>query len=286
MAADSGRFLADGEWLFSTLSREHTPRMIAKAAWQGFLPMYEKGQGLVLLKLHRSRCILAPGAVHVGKQSRKKASQFRISVNEAFSEVVKGVQQHTFTEEPGDCWLADEFAEMYRLVNSLPESERRGVAFHSVELWHKESGRLAAGELGYTVGNIYSSCTGFSLKHDFPGSGTCQLVALGKLLQRCGFELWDLGMELDYKLELGGTMQPRASWIAQVRRLRDIPTALNSPVDVSSIKELLAAAPRREEVEAKAMQQVMEMGFEEASAKKALEAAYWNVEQAVSSLVG
>lgn len=260
--------------------------MIAKAAWQGFLPMYEKGQGIVLLKLHRSRCTLSPGAVHVGKQSRKKASQFRISVNEAFSEVVKGVQEHTFTEEPGDCWLANEFAEMYRLVNSLPESARRGVAFHSIELWHKESGRLAAGELGYTVGSIYSSCTGFALKHDFPGSGTCQLVALGKLLESCGFELWDLGMELDYKIELGGKMQPRASWIAQVRRLRDTPTFLSSPPDSSSVKELLAAAPKREEVEAKTLKQVMEMGFEEASAKKALEAASWNLEQAVASLVG
>lgn len=241
MALDTGKFLQDGEWLMSRLSPEHTPMLIAKAAWHGYLPMFEKRSSIVLLKIHKSRCMLAPGSVHIGRHSRKKAAQFRISVDEAFDEVVKAVQEHTFTARPGDCWLSDKFAEMYKAVNILPDSVRRGVSFHSVELWHKETGKLAAGEIGYIVGGIYSSCTGFALKEIFPGSGTLQLVALGKLLEKCGFHLWDLGMEMDYKKELGGIMQPRALWIASVRQLREVPASISSP-EASTIKELLAVS--------------------------------------------
>lgn len=237
-AAQTGRFLLENEFLISSRSREHTPSLIVKAVWHGFLPMYETSQGLVLLKLHQSRCLLTPKAIHIGRKVKRRADNFRLSVNEAFSEVVKNVQEHTWTEAKGDCWLADEFAEMYTLVNKLPASARRGISFLSVELWHRESGRLVAGEIGYTVGKIYSSCTGFALKEEFSGAGTFQLAALGRLLVKCGFECWDLGMELKYKKELGGEMHPRASWIATVQRLREEAVELTSPEAATSTRGL------------------------------------------------
>jgi Leu/Phe-tRNA-protein transferase len=249
-AADTGRFLADGEWLFSNPSREHGPKLIAKAAWHGFLPMYEAEHGILLLKMHRTRCSLIPSSVHIGRQCRKKASQFRISIDEAYSQVVKAVQEHTYTDQPGDCWLADEFAHMYSMVNELALADRKGITFHSVELWHIESGKLVAGEIGYTVGSIYTSCTGFALKKDFPGAGTLQLAALGKLLDQCGCQLWDLGMELDYKKELGGQTQLRKWWIARVRELRGVPFVLRSPDSSLTTRDLLAlssaSAPRHQ----------------------------------------
>merc|ERR1711871_1274237 len=48
-------------------------------------------------------------------------------------------------------------------------------------------------------------------------------------------------MGMDYKKELGGKMYPRASWIAAVRALRELPVALHSPDDALTIKDLLAA---------------------------------------------
>ena len=45
-------------------------------------------------------------------------------------------------------------------------------------------------------------------------------VALGKLLTKCGFEYWDLGMDLDYKRRLGAELMPRSEWLNQVRRSR------------------------------------------------------------------
>jgi len=239
----------DEEWLFSEVNSEHSPPLIAKAAWHGFLPMFSKDEELLLIKMHTARTVLEPGTIHVGRQSRKKSAQFRLSVNEAFDEVVRMLMEHTFTHEAGDCWLTPAFAKLYKAVNQLPDHARRGVRFYSVELWHKASGKLAAGEIGYTVGSIYSSCTGFALKKEFPGSGTLQLCALGRLLRRCGFQLWDLGMEMDYKKELGGKVRPRASWIACVRKLRETETQLCSQEATATTKDLLSASLDEEAAE-------------------------------------
>ncbi|SOV84221.1 Leu/Phe-tRNA protein transferase,putative [Plasmodium sp.] len=57
-----------------------------------------------------------------------------------------------------------------------------------------------AGEIGNTVGSIYTSLTGFQRKSC---AGTIQLCALAKLLEIQKFELWDLGMLLPYKKDIG-----------------------------------------------------------------------------------
>lgn len=236
--AESGR----GEFLQSPVDRKRTPALLASAVWHGYLPMGTSSSSrTVLLKIHRERCLLKdPGSVHIGKKSRKLARKFRLSVNEDFPQVVRNIQEHTWSFSPGDCWLVGELPNLYSAVNQLPGSERRGVRFHSVELWHKESGRLVAGEVGYTLGGVYTSATGFALKDEFPGSGTLQLALLGRWLERCGFDLWDLGMSMDYKRELGARDVPRKDWLACVRALRDKQSAdLLSPAASLSSNELL-----------------------------------------------
>lgn len=121
------------------------------------------------------------------------------------------------------------------------------VRLYSVEVWNATTGKLVGGELGYSVGAIYSSLTGFS-DEDAAGSvqlGECDIlsimfalfrehtshsnaclsflkraVALGKLLIKCGFEYWDLGMELEYKRRLGAEVMGRADFVTEVKRSR------------------------------------------------------------------
>ena len=92
------------------------------------------------------------------------------------------------------------------------------VRLYSIEIWNVESGQLVGGELGYSVGGIYSSLTGYS---DEESAGSVQLTALGCLLTRCGFEYWDLGMDLDYKRRLGAQLMPRDEFVANVKRTRE-----------------------------------------------------------------
>eukprot|EP00808_Paulinella_micropora_P009173 g34940.t1 len=81
---------------------------------------------------------------------------------------------------------------------------------------------LVAGELGYMHGSVYTSLTG-ARKVD--GSGTVQLMALVKAMKKTGVKLWDLGMSMSYKEDLGATSVPRAEFLATYRKLaQDVPS--------------------------------------------------------------
>lgn len=218
----------DGEFLLAELGDdEHTVSIIALLIWHGFLPM--SGYGMLLPKIHKFRCILLPGDVHIGRKVKRRAKGFHLSIDRAWSQVVGKIQQLTYTSHKGDCWLSEELARAYKAVGELSNELRRGVLFHSVELWHTATGQLVAGEIGYTCGSVYSSCTGFAMKEEYPGAGSVQLAALGRWLARCGFAIWDLGMELDYKLELGCKLVPRAEWAGHIRALRVGSSVLRDP---------------------------------------------------------
>ncbi|CAJ1366194.1 unnamed protein product [Effrenium voratum] len=221
-----------GEFVVANLGEgERTASVIALLVWHGFLPMSggRRNVDLLLGKMHMKRCVLEPRKTHVPKKVRKRAKEFRLTVDTAWREVVESIQRLTYTTAPGDCWLSDKVAEGYQDVHKLSPKWRRGIRFMSVELWHAETNELVAGEIGYTCGSVYSSCTGFSVKDKYPGAGSVQLVALGAWLAKQGFQLWDLGMELDYKLDLGGHMVPRAAWAKEVRSLRHRSCALGCP---------------------------------------------------------
>ena len=91
------------------------------------------------------------------------------------------------------------------------------VKLYSIEIWNEESGDLVGGELGYTVGTIYTSLTGFSCENS---AGSVQLACLGKLLIKNGYEMWDLGMSLDYKITLGAKNIDRMDFLDCVKNMR------------------------------------------------------------------
>ena len=116
------------------------------------------------------------------------------------------------------------------------------VRLYSIEVWNKETGDLAAGELGYGVGKIYTSLTGFS-KED--SAGSIQLAALGQLLYNSGYDMWDLGMALDYKSKLGAHGMKRGVFVETVKRLRmKKPNRLLECDEPTSCKELIGMETR------------------------------------------
>ena len=94
-----------------------------------------------------------------------------------------------------------------------------------------------AGELGFVVGAHYASLSGF---RTFSGSGKVQLLALGGLLVRRGFQIWDLGMAMDYKLAMGASQVPRLEYLDEFREVRQLhPTSLGPMSDRMNCREFV-----------------------------------------------
>jgi len=81
-----------------------------------------------------------------------------------------------------------------------------------------------AGEIGFSVGGVYTSLSGWTEERNSDGLGFAQLVLLGRWLQRKGYAFWSLGHcyspEMDYKRELGHRIFPRTDFLAFLKEHR------------------------------------------------------------------
>ncbi|KDO34155.1 hypothetical protein SPRG_19010 [Saprolegnia parasitica CBS 223.65] len=199
------------------VSRCFQPLYLALIMYEGFLPIATQQARTVYLlpKLHMERCILDPAAFHISKSVRKKAKDYTLKFNTAFDAVVRGCH-----EQHGVAWLYPEVVQGFRgLLPGITVSDQgHQVRLHSAELWRGDV--LVAGELGYTNGAMYTSLTGF-VRPGANGAGTMQLQALGSYLHVHGFQLWDLGMSMEYKLHMGAMDVPRPTFVQMVRELRN-----------------------------------------------------------------
>jgi Leu/Phe-tRNA-protein transferase len=212
------------------------PRLVTQLMSEGFLPIATNCY--LLPKLHKERCVIHPlnnKAIHTSKSTKKKLKRFSFSINQDFEGVVSGChKQH------GISWLYPQIVSAFQSIHKksksiqddgcatpIIETNREDgsrvrigtcpVKLFSVEVWNEKTGKLCGGELGYSVGSIYTSLTGFSNEDS---AGSAQLAALGHILNLCGFEMWDLGMTLEYKTKLGAKDMNRMEFVGHVKEMR------------------------------------------------------------------
>ena len=195
-------------------------RLVAHLMAEGFLPIAT--EGVLLPKLHRRRCTIAlPHDLRVSKSARKKSKRFSLSVNRDFDGVIRGCQE----QHSPSCWLVPPLVEAFRELNHVDFTDATMISqggrtcpvrMYSIEVWNQEN-VLVGGELGYSVGSIYTSLTGFCKESN---AGSVQLLTLGRLLSQTGFTLWDLGMDMEYKRDLGSQLMPRLEYVQEVKRVR------------------------------------------------------------------
>ncbi|KAF1772174.1 Acyl-CoA N-acyltransferase [Phytophthora cactorum] len=204
------------------VSRHFDPLLLSHLMYEGFLPIASEFQDkcFLLPKLHRQRCVLLvkPNAPeHVPKIVRKRAKKFKFVLNRDFDGVVEGCH-----EKHGIPWLYPPIVESFKTLFQAADDGVElypgcKVRFFTVELYDAATDTLVAGELGYTVGSVYTSLTGFSRAS---GAGTVQLHALSKFLYLAGFKMWDLGMSMDYKMGLGAKDLDRDDFLDELYKWR------------------------------------------------------------------
>ncbi|SBT31656.1 Leu/Phe-tRNA protein transferase, putative [Plasmodium ovale wallikeri] len=198
-------------------------RFICQLFYEGFIPVASKqksykmendeiivvNENILIPKLHYIRSCMHPSEIHISKKVKKKCKNFYVTINKDFDGVIKGI-----VEKHGHNWvypfIQNEFKKIYNRTVTY-----KNVQLHSVELWHDNE--LVAGEIGNTVGSIYTSLTGFQRRNC---AGTIQLCALAKILEQQNFQLWDLGMLLPYKKEIGSKEIPMKEFFDKHRAFK------------------------------------------------------------------
>jgi hypothetical protein len=120
------------------------------------------------------------------------------------------------------CWLCPAYRGlMLQLAAVGATGDRAGKEFRLVATTLRHSdGTVLGGELGYTIGATYTSLSGFLNRRDprHRNLGKAQLAALGAVLERNGYAFWNLGHpHMDYKIEMGAAILPRAAFLKRWR---------------------------------------------------------------------
>jgi len=183
---------------------------LAKA---GFIcTTYDTINGLVLLpELQYSYAILDFKNIHISKKVKNMINKnlYELCINTRFDNVVE-----EFCKQHKDNWLKENYVELLKKLYQNYD-EKNNFKIISVELISKKTNELIAGEVGYIIGNTYTSLSGFSSrKKEFSNTGNLQLVLLSKYLEKNSFEFWNLGHpHMEYKKRLGCKVYERVDFL-------------------------------------------------------------------------
>ncbi|MBG87506.1 MAG: hypothetical protein CMO80_11480 [Verrucomicrobiales bacterium] len=124
------------------------------------------------------------------------------------SAVHAGIAKH----HAGDNWMSSRYLELLEELSRWDSN--RGDDFELMPIGLVNgAGELAAGEMGYRYGRVYTSLTGFC-DRERTNTGTLQLFKLGEYLRDAGFAFWNLGQPfMQYKFDLGAVSVPRGQFL-------------------------------------------------------------------------
>lgn len=190
-------------------------KIIDEACYKGFFPMSTviDNKWSLVLKMHKERCLIDFKMFKVKNKVKKAAKKYKLTFNKNFNKCVEMIN-----ERYNDSWLSEP---LIKTFNEIRKNENSKTKFCSFELWENE--KLIAGEIGFIVGACYSSLSGF---HTINDSGNIQLYLTNEFLKEKGFEFWDLGMELDYKIYLGGVVLKQNHFLERYFKVRDLTTSI------------------------------------------------------------
>lgn len=198
----------------------------------GFISIATRNRGLgalLLPEIQRAYAVLDWPSIHASthverlrRSGRLEEEGIELRVTRDCHAVVERINE----QHGPACWLIPAYASLVHALAAKGASA--GLEMHGVELWSQADNVLVAGELGYTIGRVYTSLSGFCSPNDsrFGHFGSLQLVLLAERLRDAGYAFWNLGHpHMDYKHGLGARVLRRDAFLRRWLAERDTPPA-------------------------------------------------------------
>ncbi|WP_426031153.1 leucyl/phenylalanyl-tRNA--protein transferase [Cypionkella sp. TWP1-2-1b2] len=174
-----------------------TPETLLRAYAMGIFPMAESRDNPEIHWVDPKRRGVFPlDGFHISRSLAKHilTAEYRVSVDEAFSEVVDGCADRPVT------WINAEITGLYTALH------RMGFA-HSLEVWQGEA--LIGGVYGVTLGAAFFGESMFSRQTN---ASKTALAYLTHRLRAGGFQLFDTQFLTPHLASLGAVEIPRAEY--------------------------------------------------------------------------
>ncbi|MCF6206772.1 MAG: hypothetical protein L3J47_07785 [Sulfurovum sp.] len=189
-------------------SKDFSPEFYIAQAKAGFIAVTDvfEGHELLLPEIQFSYTLLYFEDLHISTKVRKILKKHcpKLHIGTDIIPIARKIQHYH-----KNCWLTDTY------LQTLLATQHNDDNFQLMTAYIEEGGELIAGEIGYVIGNVYTSLSGFSCRQKrYCNYGTTQLVLLAHYLQTHGFAFWNLGQSyMPYKFSLGAKQYDRQKFL-------------------------------------------------------------------------
>tara|TARA_B100000795_G_scaffold152447_1_gene114232 strand:- start:1807 stop:3186 length:1380 start_codon:yes stop_codon:yes gene_type:complete len=240
-------------YMFSGNDKEvWNPTFNANLAWEGFFTITHGSQGglsshleeVPLPELQPYYGVLLWTNFETSKYVKKEISKLKsiIHINNSDTTGSSGDKKYVLinckneqrtwellnkyhVQKHGSNWLTRKYFKMMKQADMLPNIN---FNMHCIELYDDaidpERNNPLSGEIGFSIGKVYTSLSGWTEERTAEGTGTTQLVLLGRWLQKKNYSFWSLGHcyspAMDYKRQLGHRIFPRTHFLALLKQHR------------------------------------------------------------------
>lgn len=175
------------------------PGTLVAAYRRGLFPMRTRPGGPLAWWSPDPRGVIPLDGLLVSRSLRRSCRRFRVTIDEAFVDVVRGCADPTRPHG----WIDEEFVVAYTRLHHL------GWA-HSIEVWdHEHGGALVGGLYGVAIGGCFAAESKF---HHARDASKVALVALVETLREAGASLLDVQWTTPHLVSLGAVDVSRVEY--------------------------------------------------------------------------